>query len=116
MVQRWHSGKRMAAYLQANRNVNSQNNRYHQQHHLNVNNSFSATQFQVGQPVSSQNFHSPLRSDQEGQRGSPFSRSPINLVGNARCSTKTPDDNEDATPWSGSTPPQKERLRVNATK
>ncbi|KAK9719890.1 Pericentrin-AKAP-450 domain of centrosomal targeting protein [Popillia japonica] len=125
MVQRWHSGRRMAAYSQQqsqnrNRTTTTTTTLADTQ-----NNNAPSTQFQVGQPVSSQNFHSPLQEPQYG--GGTFSRSPIHLLGQTtehhvdtvhdRRSRDSPriagrNNVEESTAWSGVTPPQKERLRT----
>ncbi|GJQ85464.1 hypothetical protein Trydic_g23887 [Trypoxylus dichotomus] len=125
MVQRWHSGRRIATYAQPPvRNCNAT--------HVapNHNAPLSTTQFQVGEPVSSQNFHTPsLRLDQDTSHphrtGAVFSRSPIHRLGqfeqapNVRLNrdgTRTPRNNTDeSAPWTGLTPPQNDRLRVGAT-
>ncbi|KRT86382.1 hypothetical protein AMK59_1585 [Oryctes borbonicus] len=83
------------------------------------------SQFQVGQPVSSQNFHTPsLRPDQETPQARHFSRSPIHLVGQFEPASsrrggdrsRPPRSNvDDPAPWTGLTPPQNDRLRVGAT-
>lgn len=91
LVKRWHSGVRISEKI---------NMRHYK--NININEPKIPTNFHVGQPVSSQQFSNIPTTSQTVRSTNPFI---ANLVVEEKPSTSR----EEIIPWSGHTPPSKEK-------